>query len=137
MCADVHSKEARSYNMSKIMGKDTQPELKVRKLLWNKGYRYRLHQKDLPGKPDIVFRGKKKVIFVNGCFWHKHNCDKFQWPKSNNEFWKNKIEANVKRDRENLEDLHKLGWETLTIWECEINKMPKEELLNRLSKFLN
>lgn len=134
---DVHSPKQRSFNMSQIRGKDTKPEIIVRKLLWNNGFRYRLHKKDLPGKPDLVFTGKKKAIFINGCFWHKHNCDRFQWPKSNQIFWKEKITSNVRRDKENSSKLQKQDWKVLTIWECEIDNMSDEELLLYLSNFLD
>lgn len=133
---DVHSQKQRSYNMSRIKGKDTKPEIIVRKWLWNNGYRYRLHRKDLPGRPDIVFPGRKKVIFVNGCFWHKHDCNYFKWPKSNVEFWRAKIEANVQRDMDNYAKLSAEGWDYMTIWECELKKKDKSPLWNRLKAFL-
>ena len=119
---DVHSPEQRSYNMSRIKGKNTKPELIVRKWLWSQGYRYRLHRKDLPGKPDIVFSGRKKVIFVHGCFWHKHNCRYFKWPETNPEFWKKKINENVRRDQKNYQDLIADGWHYFVVWECEIRQ---------------
>ncbi len=122
---DVHSPKQRSYNMSQIKGKNTKPEMMVRKILWKKGYRYRLQYKNLPGKPDIVFPGKKKAIFVNGCFWHRHNCHYFKWPKSNTEFWFNKIESNVIRDNEEQASLLALGWIYLIIWECAIREASK------------
>jgi DNA mismatch endonuclease (patch repair protein) len=122
---DVHSPKQRSYNMSQIKGKNTKPELMVRKILWEKGYRYRLQYKNLPGKPDIVFPGRKKVIFINGCFWHKHDCNYFKWPKSNSDFWLNKIESNVTRDNERQASLLALGWIYLIIWECAIREASK------------
>ena len=133
---DVHSKKQRSYNMSHIKGKDTKPEMIVRKWLWNNGYRYRLHRKDLPGKPDIVFPGKKKAIFVNGCFWHKHDCEYFKWPKSNADFWYEKISKNVQRDERNYEQLRADGWEIFIVWECEVKKKDKEDLWWKLMLFL-
>ncbi len=134
---DVHSRKQRSYNMSQIKGKDTKPEMIVRKWLWNNGYRYRLHRKDLPGKPDIVFPGRKKAIFVNGCFWHKHDCKYFKWPKSNKEFWHQKIEGNVKRDAENYSKLVSAGWEYLIIWECELKKPDLTPQWDKIKKFLD
>ncbi|WP_319396352.1 very short patch repair endonuclease [uncultured Desulfobacter sp.] len=117
---DVHQPQTRSYNMSRIRGKDTKPELIIRRILWSKGYRYRIHYKNLPGKPDIVFPRKKKVIFINGCFWHRHNCKYFKWPKSNQSFWKEKILRTVNRDSENYNKLISAGWGIYIIWECSI-----------------
>ncbi|WP_319506045.1 very short patch repair endonuclease [uncultured Methanolobus sp.] len=134
---DVHSRKQRSYNMSQIKGKDTKPEMIVRKWLWNNRYRYRLHQKNLPGKPDIVFPGKKKAIFVNGCFWHKHDCKYFKWPKSNTEFWNQKIEGNVKKDAENYSKLVSQGWKYLVIWECELKRADLTPLWNCLKDFID
>lgn len=106
--------------MSKIKGKNTTPELAVRKLVYSLGYRYRLHGKNLPGKPDLVFKGKKKVIFVHGCFWHAHDCEKGRLPKTNLEYWLPKLQANKKRDIEINAKLISQGWKILTIWECQI-----------------
>ena len=137
MMVDVHSSKQRSFNMSQIKGKNTKPEMIVRKWLWWNGYRYRLHRKDLPGKPDIVFTGRRKVIFVNGCFWHKHNCKYFKWPKSNTEFWRRKIEGNVRRDTDNFAALTAEGWNYLVVWECEIKEKNLEPLWERIKAFLN
>src|SRR3972149_5431133 len=104
---DVHSPEKRSYNMSRIRGRNTKPEILVRKWLWANGYRYRLHRNDLPGKPDIVFPGRRKAIYVHGCFWHRHVCSYFKWPQTNSDFWEDKINGNVRRDQENYEKLVK------------------------------
>ena len=134
---DVHSPEQRSYNMSRIKGKNTKPELLVRKWLWAHGYRYRLHRKDLPGKPDIVFPGRKKVVFVHGCFWHKHNCRYFKWPETNSEFWKTKIESNVKRDKENYRKLNNEGWEYLVVWERETKSRQSSSLAKKIQIFLS
>lgn len=131
---DVHSRKRRSYNMSKIKGKNTKPELLVRKWLWTNGYRYRIHYKNLPGKPDIVFPGRKKVIFVHGCFWHKHNCQYFKWPQSNVEFWHQKIEDNVRRDRKNIASLITLGWNCLIFWECTIKNIKKSDFEENFQK---
>jgi DNA mismatch endonuclease (patch repair protein) len=123
--------------MSRIKGKNTKPEMIVRKWLWRNGLKYRLHRNDLPGKPDIVFAGRKKVIFVNGCFWHKHNCKYFKWPKSNTEFWRQKIEGNVRRDGDNFAALTAKGWGYMVIWECEIKEKNLEPLWERIKEFLN
>lgn len=121
--SDVHSKETRSYNMSKIRSKNTKPEELVRKYLFKKGFRYRKNCRDLPGCPDIVLPRYKTCIFVNGCFWHKHDgCRYFIWPKSNTEFWYKKIEENAKRDILNYKQLKNLGWKVIVIWECELKK---------------
>lgn len=110
----------RSALMSRIRAVDTKPEMRIRKALHALGYRYRLHDKRLPGRPDIVFPSRHAVIFVNGCFWHGHSCNLFHWPKSNSEFWKEKINKNVRRDRVVKEDLTTAGWRVLYIWECAI-----------------
>lgn len=134
---DVHSPAKRSYNMSRIKGKDTKPEMIVRKWIWKNGYRYRLHHHDLPGKPDIVFPSRKKVIFIHGCFWHKHNCKYFKWPKSNVEFWKQKIEGNVQRDEKNYALLASNGWKHMIVWECETKEKDKTQLWERIKVFLD
>jgi len=132
---DVMTPEQRHYNMSRIHSKDTKPEIIVRKWLWKNGYRYRLHRKDLPGKPDIVFVKYKTVIFVHGCFWHKHNCKYGSEPKTNKVFWDKKLGDNVKRDKKNEKELMKGGWRVLIIWECEIMKW-NCELENKIKNFL-
>ena len=106
--------------MSRVKGRDTTPELIVRRMLHTEGYRFRLHRKDLPGKPDIVFPGRRKVVFVHGCFWHGHRCRKGRLPKSNKDFWRTKIGANRARDRRHLKGLAALGWKTLVIWQCKL-----------------
>lgn len=131
--ADVLTPKQRSYNMSQIHGKDTKPEELVRKFLFSQGFRYRKNDARLPGKPDIVLPKYKTVIFVNGCFWHKHEgCKYFVWPKNNAEFWKEKITANVIRDQENYKKLCALGWRIITIWECELRPRNRESTLNRV-----
>mgnify|MGYP004557809669 CR=1 FL=1 len=121
--ADNHTKEIRSYNMSRIRSKNTKPEEMVRKYLFSQGFRYRKNDTRLPGNPDIVLPKYKTVIFVNGCFWHKHeNCKYFVWPKTNEDFWRTKISANVSRDQENIKLLSELGWNVIVIWECELKK---------------
>ena len=131
--ADVHSKVVRSYNMSRIKGKDTKPEEIVRKYLFSMGLRYRKNVADLPGKPDIVFPKYKACVFVNGCFWHKHEgCKYFVWPKSNVEFWKEKITRNAERDEKNRLLLQDAGWHVIVVWECELKKDRREATLNHI-----
>ena len=131
---DVHSKEVRSYNMSRIKGKDTKPEETVRKYLFSQGFRYRKNDKKLPGTPDIVLPKHKTVIFVNGCFWHGHEgCKYFVWPKNNAEFWHKKIRDNILRDQRKVEALDLLGWKVIVVWECKI-KSDKENTLKNLIK---
>ena len=133
---DNISKKQRSINMSRIPSKDTQPELKLRKYLHSLGYRYRLNEKYLPGKPDIVFKTKKKVIFVHGCFWHRHqNCKFCTTPKTNISFWKEKFKKNVTRDEIVYNKLSLLGWSYFISWECMIKKM-EPIFLKELTKFL-
>ena len=131
--SDVHSKAVRSYNMSRIKGKGTKPEETVRKYLFSQGFRYRKNVETLPGKPDIVLSRYRTVVFVNGCFWHHHDCPYFVWPKNNAEFWKNKIDRNVERDEENKVKLLMTGWKIIVVWECELNKN-KERVLQELSE---
>lgn len=119
--ADANSKETRSYNMSRIKAKDTKPELLVRKFLFANGFRYRLHDKNLPGKPDIVLPRYKTVIFVNGCFWHGHeNCRYFVIPKTRTEWWKEKIGKNISNDIKNQMLLKEMGYKVIIVWGCEI-----------------
>ncbi len=120
---DTLSKEERSRVMAKVKSRDTKPEKKVRSLLSSLGFRFRLCQKNLPGKPDIVLKKYKTVVFVHGCFWHGHeNCKKARVPKSNVEFWKNKIERNKQRFNEVAGQLRAQGWKVVVVWECEIEK---------------
>lgn len=119
--ADVHEPAVRSYNMSRIRGKDTKPEMRVRKYLHAEGFRFRLHQKDLPGKPDIVLKKYKTVVMINGCFWHGHEgCRYFVIPKTRTEWWTEKIGKTQANDRKHLEELVRLGWKVLVVWECEL-----------------
>ena len=135
--ADIKSKEARSYNMSRIRNKDTKPEEKVRKALFAAGFRYRKNDKRLPGKPDIYLPKYKTVIFVNGCFWHGHEeCRYFVHPQNNAEFWETKINANIERDRKKEAQLSELGWRVTTIWECQLKPKVREETLQKLKKEL-
>lgn len=131
--ADVHTKETRSFNMSRIRGKDTKPELLVRKYLHAHGLRYRLHTTALPGKPDVVLPKYKTVVFVHGCFWHKHeSCRYFVVPKTRTEFWMNKIGRNVANDEKQRVALEAAGWRVLTIWECELKPAVREGSLAAL-----
>lgn len=135
---DVFSKKRRSEIMASIRDKGTKPEMVVRRLIYSMGYRYHLHRKDLPGKPDLVFAGRKKVIFVHGCFWHQHDdpkCKIRRIPKSNKDYWIPKLERNVKRDAENIKALSEMGWDILVIWECEISDL--ERLSNKIRDFLS
>ena len=130
---DKHSKEVRSKNMASIHSKNTKPEMTVRKYLFKQGFRYRKNVSSLPGKPDIVLPKYNTVVFINGCFWHKHEkCKYFVWPKSNVEFWRNKIETTVKRDEEKIKQLNALGWHVITVWECELKKDKREKTLEYL-----
>ena len=129
---DVHSKKVRSYNMSRIRSGNTKPEILVRKYLFSRGFRYRIHKKGLPGKPDIVLPKYNSVIFVNGCFWHHHNCGRFVWPITNEGYWQKKITRNVERDQSNTQALEDQGWKVFVIWECELKKNVAETNLEEL-----
>lgn len=132
--ADVHDQQTRSYNMSRIRGKNTRPEEMVRKYLFAQGFRYRKNDSRFPGKPDIVLPKYKTVIFVNGCFWHGHEgCRYFVWPKNNSDFWKSKINGNVRRDSHNAQLLAEQGWNVITIWECELKRKLRETTLETLA----
>ena len=130
--ADNLSKEVRSMNMSHIRSTNSKPEEIVRKFLFSKGLRYRKNVCKLPGKPDIVLRKYKTVIFVNGCFWHKHDCGRFVLPSTNIEYWTKKINGNVNRDKLHLDQLQAQGWKVLIIWECQLKKSVLEDNLNIL-----
>lgn len=131
--ADVHDKATRSYNMSRIKGKDTKPEMLVRKFLHANGFRYRLHVKDLPGKPDIVLPKYKTVIFVHGCFWHGHeSCKYYVVPKTKTEWWLNKINTNIANDIKAINALKEAGWKVITLWECELKKSTVTDTLQYL-----
>ncbi|MGI8581817.1 MAG: very short patch repair endonuclease [Chitinophagaceae bacterium] len=126
---DIWTKEKRSEVMSKIRGKNTKPEKLLRSLLHKKGLRYRIHRKDLPGKPDIIFVKQKVAIFVHGCFWHFHKeCNEGRIPSSNSNFWKLKLEKNIAKDERHIEALKLAGWKVMVIWECEIEKNIKDKL---------
>lgn len=120
---DIWSKEKRSEVMKKIKGKNTKPEKILRSALFRKGYRFRIHRKDLPGNPDIVFPKYKTAVFVHGCFWHFHeDCREGRIPSTNTAFWNNKLSKNIERDKRNINALEEAGWRVLVIWECEIEK---------------
>lgn len=134
--ADTLTKEKRSWNMSRITGSNTKPEILLRSLLHKEGFRFRLHDKRLPGKPDIVLPRFRTVIFVNGCFWHRHrNCKYAYMPKSRHEFWFSKFEETVCRDQKNQDMLRKLCWQVLVVWECELKKQP-EKVVSDMSSIL-
>ena len=133
--ADVHNKATRSYNMSRIKGKNTKPEMLVRKFLHANGYRYKLHDKKLPGKPDIVLPKYRTVVFVHGCFWHGHNnCKYFVVPKTNTQWWIDKINGNKANDEKAIKVLKKDGWKIITVWECELKPAKVEKTLATLLK---
>jgi DNA mismatch endonuclease, patch repair protein len=132
---DTLSSDERSERMSRVRNKDTKPEWAVRRLVHGLGFRYRLHARNLPGRPDLVFRPRQKVIFVHGCFWHRHSgCPNCRMPKSRLDFWKPKLRANRVRDLKNERALKKLGWEFLVVWECEVKDT--DALSRRLREFL-
>ena len=120
--ADTLSPEERSRLMARIRSRDTKPEMYVRKAVWRAGFRYRLHSRTLPGKPDLALAQYKVAVFVHGCFWHQHGCAKTSRPSSNREFWDRKLDGNVARDARNQAALQALGWTVLTVWECELEE---------------
>nr|WP_298056402.1 very short patch repair endonuclease [uncultured Lachnoanaerobaculum sp.] len=122
----------RSENMARVKSKNTKPEVYLRKLLWHRGFRYRLNYKSLPGSPDIYIPKYKAAIFVNGCFWHMHeNCRYASIPKNNHDFWKNKLEGNVQRDKQNYIKLESMGINVIVVWGCEIKQMMKDKMIER------
>ncbi|MCD4828664.1 MAG: very short patch repair endonuclease [Candidatus Cloacimonetes bacterium] len=132
---DVFDQKKRQWIMRRVKSKNTAFELKIRSKLHGMGYRYRIHCKDLPGSPDIVFVAKKKVILLHGCFWHGHNCKRgARVPKTNTQYWKKKIKANVVRDKDNLRKLDEMGWKALAIWECQMNDF--DGVIKRIHEFL-
>jgi DNA mismatch endonuclease, patch repair protein len=133
--ADVHDKKTRSYNMSQIKGKNTKPELLVRKFLHAQGFRYRLHDKKLPGKPDLVLPKYKTVIFIHGCFWHGHaDCRYYVVPKTRTEWWLNKINRNQNNDSKALAALKSHGWKIIVLWECDLKPATLPKTLSALPK---
>ncbi len=136
---DVVSPEKRSQMMAGIKGKDTKPEVIIRRALFKQGFRYRINDRSLPGKPDIVLKKYNAIIQVNGCFWHGHDCHLFKWPSTRPEFWKEKISRNKTNDRKKLEKLRELGWRALIVWECALRgktKLEFESLLNDVSLWI-
>ena len=136
---DVVNKSTRSTMMSGIRGKNTKPEIFIRSLLHRRGFRFRLHDKKLPGRPDIVLPKHKAVIEVRGCFWHGHDCHLFVWPSTRKDFWKEKIYKNRERDRINMTKLHNLSWKTLIVWECAIKgkeKLPARGLSENIESWI-
>jgi DNA mismatch endonuclease (patch repair protein) len=131
---DTVSKKVRSRIMRNMRSKNTRPELYVRRLLRLMGYRYTIHVRSLPGTPDIVFKSRRKVICINGCFWHHHSCSRGRIPKSRVRFWRRKLMRNRARDQENIEKLQWMGWSIYTVWECELR--PRRRIAQRLRKFL-
>ena len=132
---DTLSPQERSERMSRVRSKDTNPELIVRHLTWALGYRYRLYGRNLPGRPDLVFSGRRKVIFVHGCFWHQHQgCRQYRTPRSRLDFWLPKLESNKQRDRISMSKLRKMGWKALILWECELKNLAA--VSNRIKCFL-
>ena len=131
---DTRTPEQRRRIMQAVKSKDTAPELVVRRRLHRLGYRYRLHRKDLPGRPDIVFVARRKTIFVHGCFWHGHDCSKGRLPKSRLDYWRPKLERNVAKDKANVGRLNSLGWQVLTVWQCELADL--DRLTDRIERFL-
>ena len=133
---DIFDQSHRSKIMASVKGKNTKIERLVRKMLFSKGYRYRLHRKDLFGRPDIVFPKYKVVVFINGCFWHLHGCKKSKIPETNSEWWFEKLSKNKERDRKNILKLKKLGWRCVTIWECSLkgNQNQLHDKLNEVCK---
>lgn len=136
--SDNHTTQQRHTNMAAIRGKDTKPEIIVRQYLWHHGFRYRLNYSRLPGKPDIVLRKYRTCILVNGCFWHGHtDCKYFVMPKSNTQFWNDKIQRNILRDKEVQHKLARMGWHCIIIWECQLKPNQREQTLNSLLHTLN
>jgi len=131
---DKYSKEKRSEIMSRIRSRNTKPEMCLRRLVHSMGFRFRLHRPDLPGRPDLVFPRHRKVIFVHGCFWHRHGCRRTSTPATNREFWEKKFSRNTQRDQENLNSLDAAGWRTLVVWECELKDI--DSLIEKIKKYL-
>lgn len=137
---DVHTTETRSRNMAAIKGKNTKPEILVRRSLHQAGFRYRLHAENLPGKPDLVFPRYKAVIFIQGCFWHQHQCTMFHWPKSRTEWWVKKITANRAHDEAVQDKLREMGWRVMLVWECALkgkSRYKPEQWLKQISLWLH
>lgn len=133
---DVHDQETRSRNMAAVRSRDTKPEMMVRKALHASGLRYRLNARDLPGKPDIVLPRHRAVVFVHGCFWHRHECELFRWPESRTEFWRDKLNANAARDITAAEALDHAGWRRVVIWECALRGKKKRDFQDTMQRLI-
>lgn len=136
---DTLTPEQRHLCMSRVKGRDTKPEILIRKALHNRGFRYGLHNKKLPGKPDLVLPKYGAVIFINGCFWHQHDCHLFKWPSTNRKFWKEKLNRNKEVDERNYQKLKDKGWYILTIWECVVKgrgKLSFDKLIDQVGDWL-
>ncbi|MBM3575874.1 MAG: DNA mismatch endonuclease Vsr [Alphaproteobacteria bacterium] len=136
---DIVDSKTRSKMMSGIRAKNTKPEILIRKALHKQGFRFRLHDKNLPGNPDIVLRRYNVVIFINGCFWHRHNCVLFKWPSENRDFWTKKINRNAKNDTSAQKSLLQLGWRVLVVWECSLKgkaKLPFDKLISKIEAWI-
>ena len=136
---DVLSEKQRRYNMSRIQERNTKPEMAIRRGLHARGFRFRLHVGELPGRPDLVFRRYSAVVLVNGCFWHGHRCDRFRWPRTRESFWREKIGKNRDRDVSSLVALRRRGWRVLTVWECALKgpgRLDLDELVTACATFL-
>ena len=139
MPADTVSTAVRSRMMAAVKGKNTKPELAIRSALHRRGFRFRLHRKGLPGRPDLVFTRRNAVIFVHGCFWHGHDCHLFRWPKSREDFWREKIDRNIERDRNQREALVNAGWRVGTVWECALKgktRLPFDSVVDQCAIWL-
>jgi DNA mismatch endonuclease (patch repair protein) len=133
---DTVDTKTRSKIMKSVPQKETKPEMRLRKALHWMGFRYRLHDKKLPGSPDLVFPKYKAVIFVHGCFWHRHGCKQTTTPATRKDFWRAKFDANAERDKKNVSDLESAGWRVMTVWECELKNADENELFKKIRKFL-
>lgn len=134
---DKLSPEKRSWNMSRIRSQNTKPELQIRKALHGMGFRYRLHDKKLPGSPDLVFPKHKAIIFVHGCFWHRHGCKLTTTPTTREDFWEAKFKANTERDKKNIQELQDTGWRVMVVWECKLKDSNKIDLFEKIRNFLH
>jgi DNA mismatch endonuclease (patch repair protein) len=133
---DVHDPATRSRNMAAVRARDTKPELMIRKALHRAGLRYRLNARDLPGRPDIVLPRYRAVVFVHGCFWHRHECDLFRWPESRTEFWREKLDANAARDVKAADALEEAGWRQAVIWECALKGRKKRDFQDTMQRLI-
>jgi DNA mismatch endonuclease (patch repair protein) len=133
---DVHDQQTRSRNMAAVRPRNTKPELMIRKALHASGLRYRLNVRDLPGKPDIVLPRHRAVVFVHGCFWHRHECDLFRWPESRTEFWREKLDANAARDVKAADALEEAGWRQAVVWECALKGRKKRDFQDTMQRLI-